>query len=223
MIAFGCAVSAPETFEQVALPSIRRVAEADSVLLTRRGYASIQQPYNEMMEEAAARPDLEALVLLHQDMELLDDTLLDRVRPLLEEPRVGLIGVMGGRDVPLHCWWETDDLYGRARTPLIDVHHSVGSHEVEVVDGALLVLAPWVARTIRFSDALAEDFHGYDVDFSLLVRAAGGRVVCNDIPYFHHMSRPWGDGAQCVRGGLQVARRWGRGLHPLERIPSFSL
>jgi hypothetical protein len=221
VIAFGCAVSDRDQFDGIGLRSIRRVAEPVSAIITRSGHDSIQRPYNEMLDEAAGLDGLEALVLLHQDMELRDGSLPARARALLAEPRVGLVGVLGGRDVPLHCWWETDDLYGRACTPLVEVHHSTGAHEVEVVDGALLVIAPWVVRSIRFSERLAPDFHGYDVDLCLRVRAAGGRVVCSDVPYFHHMRKPWADGDQCMRAGLALTRMWGDGLHPREGIPAF--
>ena len=182
-----------EMFRTVALPGVEGVAEPDSQVWVREGYDSIQRPYNEMLDRASKLDDLEALILVHQDLELLDDSLIDRVRPLLAEPRVGLIGLFGGRDIPAHTWSETADRYGRSMTPTIAIHHSRGAHEVEVVDGALLVIAPWVVRMVRFDERLARDFHGYDVDFSLRVRAAGGRVICSDIPYLHQMSRPWTD------------------------------
>jgi Glycosyltransferase like family len=222
VIAFGCAVSDAEVFDGIGSRSIRANSEAGSVVLTRHGYDSIQHPYDEILDEAAGFEDLEGLVLIHQDLELSDRSLLSRVRPLLREPAVGIVGILGARGAPPHCWWETEDLYGRACTPLLEVHHSVGPHEVEVVDGALLVLAPWVVRGFRFSPELARDFHGYDVDLCLQVRAAGGRVVCEDVPYMHHMRKPWADEEQYMRAGRALARKWGRNLDPRERIPSFA-
>jgi GT2 family glycosyltransferase len=221
VFAFGCAVSDPGVFEAVALPSIHAAGEPDSPLLTRHGYDSIQRAYNEMLDEAAGIDGLEALVLIHQDVELTDDSLLPRVRPLLRDPDVGVVGILGGRGVPPHCWWETEDLYGRACTPLVDAHHSEGPHEVEVVDGALLVLSPWTVRELRFDPSFSRDFHGYDVDLCLRVRAGGGKVVCEDVPYMHHMQKPWADHQQYMRAGRAIARRWGRHLSPRERIPSF--
>jgi Glycosyltransferase like family len=222
VIAFGCAISDQAIFERVALPSIRRVAEPDSLVIVRSGYDSIQEPYNLMMQEAAAHPDLEALILMHQDLELLDDSLLDRIRPLLDQPRMGIVGLFGGRAVPLHYWSDTDELYGRSRTPMVDVHHSVGSHDVDVVDGVLLVMVPWVVRTLRFSPMFARCFHGYDVDFSLRVGARGGRVICNDIPYFHHMERPWKDPQQVLEGGQLLSRMWDPRMRPSAWRPAFN-
>lgn len=221
MVAFGVAVSDAAMFERIAAPTIRRIAEPDSLVLTRHGYDSIQRPYNEIMDEVAGREDLEALVLLHQDLELLDDSLLRRARPLLEDPRNGVIGLFGGRHAPFAIWWEAEELFGLQASPTSEVRHSVGSHEVEVVDGALLVLAPWVVRSIRFNEALAADFHGYDADLCFRVLAAGGRVVCNDAPHFHHMGRPWTDPAGLRRARRSIMRMWDPVLRPREWVPAF--
>lgn len=221
MIVFGCAVTDRETFDSLAMPGIRRVAEPDSVILTCHDRESIQEPYNEIMDAAARRPDLEALVLVHQDLELLDDSLLRRARPLLAEPGVGVIGLFGARGAPLYSWTSAKELFGRATTPPIDIHHSSGSFEVEVVDGSLLAIAPWVVRKIRFSEAFAEDFHGYDVDFCCRVRAAGGRVICDDAPYMHHMERPWTDSDAVRRAGWKLARMWDPALRPAAWASAF--
>ncbi len=222
MIVFGTAISDREVYERIALPSIRRVREPDSPVLVREGYDSIQRPYNEMMDEAAGHPELEALILLHQDLELTDGSLLSRVRPLLKDPRTGLIGLLGACKVRLHCWTATENLFGTSVAPGVEIRHSVGSHEVQGVDGAMLVMAPWVVRSIRFGEALAERFHGYDVDFSLRVRAAGGRVICNDVPYIHHMSRLWEDDREAIRdAGIALARMWDPALRPREWAPAF--
>jgi len=220
MIAFGTAVSDDAMYRGVALPGIERVAEADSPVLTRHGYDSIQRPYNEMIEEAAGLPGLEALVLLHQDLELTDGSLMKRLRSLLAEPRIGLVGLFGGRDILLHQWFG-GSVYGHSTVPDSDTRHSHGSHEVEVVDGALLALPASTVRALRFDETQAEHFHGYDVEFSLRVRAAGQRVVCDDIPYIHHMSRPWADRSQFVGAGVALRRRWDPELRPREWAPAF--
>lgn len=220
MIAFGSAVSDRQCYDRIALPSIRRVAEPDSQILVREGRDSIQEPYNEMMDEAAALPDLEALVLVHQDLELTDDSLLGRVRRLFRDPRTGLIGALGGRG-DLHRWLEPNELYGTSMAPGIEVRHSAGAQEVLGVDGSLLAIAPWVVRTVRFSERLVDSFHGYDADFSLRVGAGGGRVICDDIPYFHHMSRSWNDPSAVLRSASLLAEMWDPELRPREWVPAF--
>jgi GT2 family glycosyltransferase len=220
MIAFGTAVSHDETYERVALPGIRRAAEPDCHVLVRTGHDSIQRPYNEMLDEAAGLPDLEALVLLHQDFELTDDSLPARIRRVMRDPRVGLIGSLGGRTSRLHCWTEPDQLSGTAMAPGVETRHSTGTHEVDAVDGSLLVIAPWVVRSVRFAESLAPNFHGYDVDFSFRVRAVAGKVVCDDIPYFHHMSlRTDHDAIRLA--GIDLARMWDTSLRPVEWSAAF--
>ena len=220
MIAFGVAITDPATFERVALPGIRRVAEPGARIFAKRGFDSIQQPYNEILEEAGELSGLEALVLLHQDLELTDDSLPRRARALLSDPRVGLIGALGARNLRLHCWTKAEEVYGIAMAPGLEARLSTGPVDVDGVDGALLVIAPWVVRTLRFNEELREHFHGYDVDFSLRVGAAGGRVVCDDIPYFHHMA-PRTDHDAVRSAGVALAQMWDSDLRPRAWAPAF--
>jgi Glycosyltransferase like family len=221
MLAFATAVSDWATYEQVALPGIERAAEPDSLVLTRTG-RTIWTAYNEMMDEAAEHPDVEALVLLHQDLELTDDSLPGRARRLFSDPRIGIAGPLGARNVRLHVYLSSRDLYGVVKAPGVDRRFSDGGEEVEGIDGALFVLAPWVIRGLRFGGGLADGFHGYDVDISWRVRAHGGRAVCEDIPYFHR-HEPKGDFAGQRRAGLALARMWDPGLRPREWAPAFHL
>jgi hypothetical protein len=214
MIAFGTAVSDRALYGRHALPSIERLAEPDSIVLTRHGYDSIQEPYNELLAEAAAIDDLEALVLLHQDLELTDESLLPRARSLLEDARTGLIGVLGWRRTKVHRWVTSPHHFGRSVAPGMSFHHSPGPDEVDLLDGVVLVLAPWVVRLLRFDERLAPDFHGYDIDFSMRVRAAGGRAICIDVPYVHHMAKPWRDREEWVRGATALAAMWEPSLRP---------
>jgi hypothetical protein len=221
MIAFGTAITDRATYERIALRGIARAAEPDSQVLTRAGL-KIGRAYNEIIDEAAALPGLEALVLLHQDLELTDGSLPRRLRRLLGDPPVGLIGALGARNATVHLWLASRELYGTVRAPGIDRRFSDGSQEVEGVDGALLVLAPWVVRGLRFGEEIPGGFHGYDADIGLRVRAHGGRVVCDDIPYFHHRTPGTDYDAQRL-AGIALARMWDRGLRPREWAASFQL
>jgi hypothetical protein len=218
MIAFGTAISDRATYERIALPGIARAAEPGSPRLARAGL-TIANAYNEIMDEAAAMPGLEALVLLHQDLELTDDSLPRRLRRLFRDPRTGLLGALGARNGALHIWLASRELYGTVRAPGIDRRFSAGSQEVEGVDGALLVLAPWVVRGLRFGE-IPGGFHGYDIDIALRVRAHGGRVVSDDIPYFHHRTPGTDYDAQRL-AGVALARMWDPVLRPREWAASF--
>lgn len=221
MIAFGTAISSTTTYERIALPGIERAAEPGSVILTRSGHDSIQQPYNEIMEEAAALADLEGLVLLHQDLELTDDSLPRRVREVFADPCVGLTGPLGGRLSKPHAWLRPDIAFGTVDpgTPRREV---VGSEEVDAVDGALLILAPWVVRGLCFGPGLTEYFHGYDVDLGLRVRAHGGKVICHEFPCHHRREIKDDYEAQWV-AGIVLGGMWDPALRPRAWSAAFQL
>jgi Glycosyltransferase like family len=74
MIAFGCSITRPDVYRRCAEPGIRRVAEPDSEVYALDSVGSIFESYNQILDIAAAREDLEALVLVHQDTSIDDGT-----------------------------------------------------------------------------------------------------------------------------------------------------
>lgn len=222
MIAFGTAIAGERQYEELALPGIERAREPDSLVLTRTGLP-IARAYNGILDEAAAVPDLEALVLLHQDLELSDSSLPARARRLFSDRSVGLAGPLGARGAEPHLWLgPKKEMFGVVSSPTLERRFSSGAHEVEGVDGALMVLAPWAVRAVRFGEPADGAFHGYDVDISMRVRALGGRVLCEDIPYFHHR-QPKHDFEAHRRAGIGLGRAWDPKLRPREWAPSFRL
>jgi hypothetical protein len=219
MIAFGVAVTDRAVYERFALPGIERASEPDSRVFTRQDLP-IHRAYNEILDEAAAEPELEALALLHQDFELTDDSLPARVRRFFADPCVGLAGSLGARNVTLHLWLASRELYGSVAAPDIERCFSSGPQQVEGVDGALLLLAPWVVRGLRFGDLGVGSFHGYDVDIAMRVRAHGGTILCEDMPHFHHR-QPKHDHDPQRRAAVALARAWDPALRPREWEPSF--
>lgn len=221
MIAFGTAITNPATYAELALPGIERAAEPDSAILTRRGLP-IRDAYDALMDEAGGYPDLEALVLLHQDLELTDGSLPGRVRRLFRDPRVALAGTLGASNLTLHLRIAARTLHGAVSAPGVRRRFSPpGFEEVEALDGALLVLAPWVVRGLRFGRSVAP-FHGYDVELSLRVRAHGGRAACIDVPHFHHhATKP--DFAAQGDAAVALARLWDPLLRPPQWAAAFQL
>jgi len=202
MIAFGSPITAPDTYERCAKPGIELAAEPDSVVLAFRAMSSIFRSYNLVLEKAAALDDLEALVLVHQDTEIVDPELCAKIRGLFSDPDVGVAGPIGAIDVRSIAWWEGSvtwasfvhryrefgggELPGFAwDTGTQPAYARTG--EVEVVDGFLMVLSPWVVRNLRFDESLGP-LHGYDVDFCLQVREAGRKVVTADLRAIHNHS-----------------------------------
>jgi GT2 family glycosyltransferase len=187
VIAFGCPIRSEERHQRYAAGTIARLAEPDSLIIEKRGYDSIQQPLNEILEESAQASTLEAVVLLHEDTEIAGTTLLEMVRWHLRDPGIGVIGAVGARDVETSCWWKYT-MRGACRIPNVTpglFFHSTGPHEVDAVDGFLMIVSAAAARRVRFDERAKADFHAYDVDFCFRARARGFRVIVDDMDASH--------------------------------------
>src|SRR3954468_4416132 len=106
MIAFGCAVTRPDVYRECAEPGIRRAAEPDSTVCALPSDGTLFEGYNALLDRFAAHHDLEALVLLHQDTEIVDADLCAKVRAALADPAVGVVGCAGSVGVRSIAWWE---------------------------------------------------------------------------------------------------------------------
>lgn len=213
VISFGCATTDEREYRAYAAPTIEKLSERDSLLMRRHGYDSIHEPYNEMLEQAAEHEDLEAVVLLHQDVSIEDGFFLAKVRALLAaSDDVAIIGSAGARDVTSLAWWEGSNR-GRVESPTMVPGgnfeiYSRGNTEVDSVDGLLLVFSAWAARELRFDRDLAGELDGYDADICLQARACGRRVVVGDFKVFHYTQRDFLDHRRWVRAAVALQRKW---------------
>jgi hypothetical protein len=195
MIGFGICVGPTENLEHFARPGIVASGEPASPVFERRRQRSIALAYNSILVEAADQ-DLDALVLIHDDVELRDPDLGKKLRLLFSDPEVALVGAVGARRVNSLAWW-WGDCFGRAPDNLSRNEFSTGVHEVETIDGMLLALSPWAVRTLRFDSSNYPAFHGYDADICMQARALDRKVVVADIDMFHHN-----------KGGGEYEWRW---------------
>src|SRR5687767_13439728 len=88
MIAFGISITKPDVYRRCARPGVLRAAEPDSEVYELAAIGSISRSYNALLERAAARDGLEALVLVHQDAEIVDADLCGTLRAALGDPAV---------------------------------------------------------------------------------------------------------------------------------------
>jgi hypothetical protein len=225
MIAFGCSITSRETFERLALPGIRRAAQKNSLVLDRDSTAIPYATYNSILDELAERDDVEAIVFLHQDLVIEDDNFVAKLRRRLADPDVALVGNAGGRGVDSIAWWEGEVLgswrwaYGdepRQQYEPTEWENFVAesrswSHEVDALDGMLHVLSPWAMRELRYDESVnAGGVHGCDVDLCFQARAAGKKVVVDELRTVHHQGRevlgddtePW------IQAHVRFARKW---------------
>jgi hypothetical protein len=193
MIAFGCATTDERTFRAGAMQAIERVSENSSLLLRRHRYVDIHEPYNAMLAQTAEREDLEALVLVRQDVLIEEDGFTARVRGVLTaNSQIGVVGVTGGAN-PFDAMPE-----GGQRD----------AHEVESVSGALLVLSAWAVRELRFDASVAGSLDSLVADLCFQARERGHHVVATGFcvrraTYEEHSNRGMG-----LHSEVALQRKW---------------
>ena len=224
MIIFGTAITSAEQHERFAAPGIARVREPDSKIYAHQTTGSVFRNYNLMLDLARDEPDLEALVILHQDTELLDDPEFgSKIRAALADPDVAIIGCVGAIGVRSIAWWQgavtwasfihryeelgggevTAMTFSDDTTPLFA---ELG--EVDSIDGFLMVLSPWAVRNLRFDESLGR-LHGYDFDICCQARAAGKKVVTADLKAIHHHSLDLiSDPDTWTEAYIRIAEKW---------------
>ena len=223
MIAFGCSITSPETYERCAGPGIRLAAEPNSQILAQAAAGSIFRSYNLLMERASAFDDLEALVLVHQDAEIVDRDFVPKLRETLKDPDVGVVGCVGAIGVRSIAWWEGSVTWasfthrygelGGGELPAFSWNGQklppyAHTGEVDTVDGFVLGLSPWVVRNVRFDESLGQ-LHGYDLDFCLQVRQAGRKVMTQDFKVVHHHSLDLvSEPETWIEAHMRVAEKW---------------
>jgi hypothetical protein len=223
MIAFGSSITKPEVYRRCAEPGLRRVAEPDSEIERMIAIGPIFRSYNALLDRFAGQEGLEALVLVHQDAEIVEPDFCAIVRDALRDPEVGLVGCVGAVGVRSIAWWEASvtcasfvnryDEHGGGDLPSFswswtDAPAYARIGDVETLVGFVLVLSPWVVDNIRFDESLGE-FHGYDLDFCLQVRAAGRKVRTADFRAIHHRALEMvPDPEQWIEAHVKVAEKW---------------
>jgi len=202
MIAFGTAVTDAATYDRFAMPGIRRAAEPDSAIFAHQTAGTIFRNYNLLLDKAAEHDDLEALVLLHQDAEIVDADFAARIRAALADPQVAIAGCVGALGVRSIAWWEGAitwaavthryEEFGGGEFPamnwdLAEAPSYAETGAVDSIDGFVMVLSPWAVRELRFDESLGR-LHGYDFDICMQAIAAGKKVVTADFRAIHHHS-----------------------------------
>ncbi len=227
MIAFGVAVTRADAYELWAGPGIERAREPDSLVYPNSSPGSVFRAYNLLLDQAAAHGELEALVLLHQDVEIVDDRFCATVRETFSDPEVAIAGCVGAIGVRTMAWWEGAVTwasfthryyeYGGGLVPAFAMSPETTPlpptarlGEVDTLDGFLLVLSPWAVRNLRFDETLGQ-FHGYDYDICRQARAAGRKVVTADLKVLHHHSLElMPDPAAWIEVNIRLTDKWER-------------
>jgi hypothetical protein len=207
VLVFGVCVGESGKYERGLLPSIKACCPGVPIL-TRRRQRSIFEAYNDILDEASTLPDLEGVVLVHDDVEIRDPHLLNTIRQLFADTTIGLIGVVGGVGQREMSWWKADRRIGHVVHATHTDDFSRGVAEADAVDGLLMAASAAIAREVRIDGRGYPGFHGYDAELCAKVRAYGKRVVVADLEVFHNCKPgPWGK-PEYGQALLEWRRRW---------------
>lgn len=182
-IGYGCCVGSWERFQRYVAPRI-----GDRPLLGLAGQTSITVAYNSIIDAYRGR-GLDAIVLLHDDLEITDSDAEAKILAALEDETVALVGVAGGRqptnEHTVLAWWDISGCVGHQLTDSYLIDFGPRGGDVDTPEGSIIALSSWAVENVRF-DKEVPGFHGYDVDIGLQVRSRGRRVVVVDLDTHHH-------------------------------------
>ena len=219
MIAFASAVQEPDGYREHAGPGIALAAEPGSVVDVLAATSSVCRSLNLLLDRAAARDDLEALVIVGEDAQITDPDLCAKVRRALADPDVAVVGCVGATGVAGAAWWEGAVVAGDVRLRYgefgggeLDAFAWARAGrppaEVDAVAGFLLAVSPWAVAALRFDETLALGI-GYEVDFCAQAREAGRKVVVEDLGVLHHASLELAEEPEAwTEAHVRLAEKW---------------
>lgn len=177
MIGYGCCVGSWNKFHANA-PG----PAADVQMVALSGQTQLTVAYNTILDAYRGR-GLDAVVLLHDDLQITDPDFEAKFLKVLADPDVALAGVCGGKGDQTLAWWQSETVgHQMTDSGMLDFGRREG--DVAFIEGSCMVFSPWAVEHLRF-DTRYPGFLGYD-DVCLTARAAGKRVVVADVDTHHH-------------------------------------
>jgi hypothetical protein len=195
VIVYGCCVGSQSKLERYVLPHVKNRDYRDLYVLTDQ--TSIVAAYNHILDFYAAIANtitntwrdsvtgIDAVVLLHDDLEIVDPEFEQKIEAVLQQSNVGIIGVAGGKGTNGLAWWNTEPI-GHQKTDVMNIDFGTRTGDVDILEGSLLVFSRQAMLTLRF-DPRFPGFHGYD-EIGRQSNHLGLRNVVADIDTWHHNS-----------------------------------
>ena len=174
---FGCCVQGDgERFRQRTELDIAAIARQEDVILTLSGDdLGIGAVYNRFIAEARITVGCEALVLVHDDLEIRDVDFRARVVGAFGDGDVAVVGAIGGSGLSSIDWWDARTVAGRADE---------------------------TRRFIAFDVVVDPEFIGYDIDYRLHARTARYRVVVRPFDVCHSAKGEYRDRENQSESGI---------------------
>lgn len=182
-IAYGCCVGSTLSFTKYVEYKVK-----NRPLTALWHQASIAVAYNQILDSwcnTSDAPDI--LVLLHDDLEIVDSDVEQKLVEAFEDDGVEMVGVVGSERAPDTLNWWDYGLVGQQHAGAANVHGERTEGSVRAVDGSFIALSYSAITEYRF-DTRYSGFHGYDVDIARQVHAGGGKIAVAPIRTQHHTS-----------------------------------
>lgn len=197
-LAYGLCVASWERFAKYV--DHNGVIATDSPVLALDGAKSIASGYNQILDAYKGR-GYDAVVLMHDDLEITDPLFEHKVIAALMGQDVALVGVAGGG--PFLKWWDHNPIgHQMTDSGLIDFGRRSG--DVDMLEGSVMVFSPWAVENLRCDERYTDFRSGWD-DVCLTARAAGKRVVVVDADTHHHSTVGWKSSA--VQAAFEESER----------------
>ena len=173
--AYGSCSGWPELLERYVVPHV-----SGRPLMALHDQTSIADAYNKILE-AHVDMEIDALILLHDDLEVTDPQADEKITAALELG-ADLIGIAGGSARGGLAWWNYEPI-GHQLTDAMNIDFGRRSGNVDLLEGSFLVFSPKAVKELRF-DTQFEGFHGYD-EIAMQAHAAKMRVFVVDVDTHH--------------------------------------
>jgi hypothetical protein len=203
VIGFGVCVGSWDKLARYVLPHV-----AGRPLIALSGQTSIAAAYNRILD-AYQGAGLDALILQHDDLEIIDPGADAKLLAALAGPDVLLAGVAGGSGRTGLAWWNQEPV-GHQLTDAMNIDFGRRTGDVTLLEGSLLAFSPAAIETLRF-DTRFTGFHGYD-EIGMQVIAGNGRCVVADVDTHHHNAMGFKSAnshAEWLRADELYREKWG--------------
>ncbi|MDP2710945.1 MAG: glycosyltransferase [Solirubrobacteraceae bacterium] len=213
MLAICIPVTSWGDYEAYALPGVERLVAAapDTLVLAETSTGSYQATVNAMLDRLARVPSVDAAVVIHQDVEMLD-TSASLLATQFRNDQIAIIGAIGSTARAGLRWWmgAPRGLRIELPEPFPAMVLSGGSAIVAAVDGVMLAFSPWAVQNLRFDERFADNFHGYDIDICLQAQAHNKLVAVEDLPLRHYQvdGLRGGRDTTWIAAEIDIRKKW---------------
>lgn len=157
-------------------------------LIGLQGAASIAAGYNQILDTYRGK-DVDAVILVHDDLEITDPDAEEKFLAVLTDPEVALVGVAGGKGRDSLQWWNSEKV-GHQMTDSGMLDFGARTGDVAFLEGSIIAFSPWAVENLRCDEIYTDFRSGWD-DICLASLASGKRNIVIDVDTHHHSPIGW--------------------------------